>query len=262
MNTNLVTVVTSCSIEGWNKYGRKCLASMGQFWPKEAIYYLITEDRDLIPEDEVYRYTKSLDFQLLPLSASSQAVNFYARHANNATCKGMGNRPRGYDFRRDAWRFSKKVFAIQLAMGLHPYGRLIWLDADTITLKPVPIELLRRLPPEGSDIAYLDRSKIRYHSECGFVGYNLNNPATINFISAFASLYATDKVFELKEWHDSWVFDWLRVQTEIKNHQIPFTDFRHPFNFSELGQYMDHMKGRRKDEGLSTEHPRFTRRKG
>lgn len=254
-----VHVVTSCSLDGWDRYGYKCLSSLLPAWPKEINVHIVSEDH--LPLEQVARFegrTDRLTFH--PLYNYGPAKNFFERHKDNNSAKGKAAHM--YDFRRDAYRFSKKVFAIKLVSMLLPAGRLLWLDADTVTLHPVPLELLHRLPPDDYDIAFLDRSKLRYHSECGFVGYNLNRASTREFIAKFVQLYETDEVFKLKEWHDSWVFDWLRKSNGNKCYPIPYTNITHPFNYSELGKYMDHLKGARKKLGISVEHPRLKRTKG
>ena len=58
----------------------------------------------------------------------------------------------------------------------------------------------------------------------------------------------TDSLFDLPEWHDSFVYDLVRKTFESKNaftsHDICQGEiFDHPFVNSILGKYMDHMKG-------------------
>jgi hypothetical protein len=253
-----VTVVTSCSLAGWNSYAGKGIATLLQHWPVEANIHLVSEDK--LPLENVERWVGRPDrFHFHPLLNHAEAKLFYERHADNKRCKGTAKN--FYDFRLDAFRFSKKVFAIQMIAAKVQTGRLLWLDADTVTLHPVPMEMLERMPPEEFGLAYLARND-NYHSECGFVGYNLNLSETHQFINQFAGLYATDEVFKLREWHDSWVFDWTRKATGIKGYKIPHTNHGQPFNFSELGKYLDHLKGNSKRLGMSTLHPRHVRRKG
>lgn len=248
-----VSVVTSCSFGGWHEYGFKCLQSMMIHWPVEIDVHLVSEDR--LPVDQVQKWVKREGrLTTHPLYDNVHAKFFHEKHANDLRAKGKAKNT--YDFRLDAYRFSKKVFAIELMMARVQTGRLIWLDADTVTLSPVPIEMLERMPPEGSAIAYLARMK-HYHSECGWVAYNLDMEITRQFITQFSGLYHTGEVFKLKEWHDSWVFDWLRDRLNVPSHKIPHNNTGHPFVFSELGQYMDHLKGNRKRLGMSVEHPRY-----
>lgn len=258
-----VSVITSCSLGGWNAYGQKGVMSMLEHWPKEITFHLVSEDT--LPIECTKKWTQGQPNRLIfwNLNEYEPAREFYTRHATNMRAQGKESRNRSaYDFRLDAYRFSKKVFALRMVSRNMQGGRLLWLDADTHTLYPVPLELLRRLPPDKHHIAFLDRPG--YHSECGFVGYNLNYTNTQGFLERFAQLYASDEVFKLKEWHDSWVFDWLRkhMAADIRGYAIPHKNRSHPFVYSELGQYCDHLKGNRKALGISTEHPRFKRTKG
>ena len=95
------------------------------------------------------------------------------------------------------------------------------------------------------------------YSECGFVGYNLRHPAIRDFFAAFKAFYTTDKVLKQREYHDSWLFDLVRKGFERKGYRTHDIgegvglEAGHVFVNSQLGNYMDHMKGNRKSEGSS-----------
>lgn len=248
-----VAVVTSCSAKGFKEYGLRFLETFEALWPQGLPLFFVTEDMNEIDLPQLERRP----FHALSLTADSpqRVIDYFARHLNNKAARGESSRARpGYDFRLDAWKFSKKVFAINMAMERTQAQRLIWLDADVVTLAQPPMSLLRSMPPEGFALACLDRG--RYHSECGFVGYNLKHSQTRTFLTTFQNLYLDDFVFSLKEWHDSYVFDWLRRRSGIVSYRIPHRNPSHPFVYSELGRYMDHLKGNRKLAGKSPEHPR------
>jgi hypothetical protein len=252
-----ISVITSCSLDGWKRYGQRCITTLLHHWPKGIPIHIVSEDA-LPLHDLSKNLSAKIWLSFWPLNDNPLARDFYEQHRNTPACRGM--KTNKYNFRQDAWRFSKKVFAIDL-VAPKMNGRLIWLDADTVTFANVPIEFLQRMPPDDYGIAHLDRPG--YHSECGWIGYNLEVQGVRQFIARFAALYYSKEVFTLKEWHDSWVFDWLRKQMpEVKSWAIPYKSSVHPFVYSELGQYMDHLKGARKQTGISHDHPRFNRRKG
>jgi hypothetical protein len=71
-------------------------------------------------------------------------------------------------------------------------------------------------------------------------------------------MYSRDDIFKHKEWHDSYIWDILRRQFQDRCkfynlNPLAQTDAKagHPFINSELGKYMDHLKGDRKDTGKS-----------
>lgn len=253
-----VSVVTSCSADGWDKYGRKFVETFIQYWPKSVALYVVSEDP--LPLLELPK-CDDREVYGLSLERSLPWQTFRGNNSERKWVHGDGGSPRpqgcavrwtatsGYSFRHDAYKFSKKVFAIELAASMVVSGRLLWIDADALTFAPVPEDLPVRVLPPSSALSCLCR--VGYHSECGFVGYNLDHAETVRFIQSFVGLYTTEEVFNLAEWHDSWVFDWLRNKLMTSTYPIPHKSKGHPFINSELGRYMDHLKGSRKMRGKS-----------
>lgn len=246
-----ISVVTSCSAKGWEEYGKRFVSSFKQHWPVEIDLYVVSED-DLteLSSDRHRVWFRHLENEFLTKYKDAPWV-----HGSSKVRPPRGVAPnlrhgQGEGFRFNAYKFSKKVFAIELIAQTLKKGRLFWIDADVVTFAPVPVNLLDDMLPDGYAISCLDRGT-HYHSECGFVGYNLDDPEAFKFILTFAAMYDSDTVFELPEWHDSWVFDWVRKKLKTHTYAIPHKSNSHPFINSELGKYLDHMKGKRKAKGRS-----------
>jgi hypothetical protein len=248
-----VNVVTSCSRQGWDQYGARFVETFRQYWPKTVDLHVVSEDElPMSPQDS------EVVWNLNTWAAARKFLEANAdilwKHGHGA-CKRPDGVARhwqdrsGHSFRFDAYKFSKKVFAIELVANNLEGGRLYWVDADVRSFELVPYDLMVRMLPNDYALSCLARPG--YHSECGFVGYNLEQQAARNFIAAFSALYTTEAVFTLAEWHDSWVFDYLRNKLMTKTFEIPHKSKGHPFINSELGKYMDHLKGKRKDKGTS-----------
>ena len=254
---NALSVVTSFSERGWHEYGRRFCATFFEYWPKNVALHIASEDMDAVAVRDSAEH--ALEFHFHPLDnpfiqrfARDKRAQGREQHASDVgwTPKKLAD---GYNFRYDAYRFAKKVFAIEAAAAqCYAGGRLFWVDADVVTFEPVPLDLLERLLPDDVALSCLDRQP--YHSECGFVGYNLSHPAARGFIRDFAQLYEGGEVFGLREWHDSWVFDWLRLNMQVPTYAIPHCSKKQPFINSELGRYMDHMKGSNKALGRTPQH--------
>lgn len=255
----MTSVVTSFSEAGWNKYGKRCVETFDQHWHPSVHLIVVTEDAITVPPSSRGRTITQLDLNALPSAEeflAKMAPCLWAHGNSDAVRSGPHSETitraylpdRGYNFRFDAYKFCKKVFAIKMA-SLHAKERLFWLDADTVTHTDPPLDLLDHMLPPQFDLSCLQRAN--YHSECGFVGYRLDSVRTLDFIERFAWLYSSGEVFGLQEWHDSWVFDYLRKQLGIQTYAIPNKSRHHPFINSELGRYMDHMKGERKRYGRS-----------
>lgn len=257
-------IITSCSEAGFQQYGLKFLTSFDQFWPQDVKLNVVSEDRLALP-DSILRKRPLIKFW--DLNESKAACAFRDKHKDNPVANGFRaghvierwrSKKTGYDYRKDAYRFSKKVFAInQVLHYVTDNDQMVWLDADTVSLKPIPESLFADLPPSGAAIAYIDRHP--YHSECGFMAYNMRHALTRPFLREFSKLYESGSVFELPEWHDSYVFDWLRKRQGIPSFKIPYNNrhITHPFVHTKFGEYMDHLKGMRKERGVSHDHPRF-----
>lgn len=243
----MTTVVTSFGRQGYKDYGRRFLQTFRQHWPK-AVNLLIYHEG----QPELGGYDVIQDVESCRL--------FLERHRDDPVVQGLvrGEQHRwkrdcvekGYNFRFDAYKFSRKIFAIEHAANLTGAGKLFWVDADVVTFDDIPLSFLDRMLPDTVCTSHLGRAT-GYHSECGFVGYNLDHPSGLDFIKSFADLYRDDQFFQLPEWHDSWVYDWIRKKKEVSSFNISTESSGHVFVTSPLGRYMDHLKGDRKSLGRS-----------
>lgn len=211
-------VITSFSLAGHGFYGKRFLETYHRHWNLPLVVY--SEDELPIPH-------RRLD--------DPDHVKF--RDRSDATP----------DYRFQAVRFSHKVFSILDAAKAG--GLLVWLDADVVTFRDVPDDFIAGLLPKGKHIAYLGRDWM--HSECGFVVYDCDRLGA--FFDEWRRLYTSGEIYALKEWHDSYVFDYLREKLKVPSENIsgPGKRAHHPFINSPLGKYMDHLKGNRKDSGRS-----------
>jgi hypothetical protein len=133
---------------------------------------------------------------------------------------------------------------------------MYWIDADSLTFDDVTHDLLERVLPGGFYTDYLGRNNT--HPECGFMGFDLDHAYNREFMEFWRQLYDEDLVFDLPEWHDSYVYDMTRKAYQAKGLITAF-DVRddrdndhHPFVNSPLGEAMDHLIGpRRKIAGCS-----------
>jgi len=253
--------VTTFNKNGYQLYGQKMLESFLNFWPANLKMMVYIEnfaiDKDL---------ANNLRILTRDLNAVQDLTIFKNRHKNNQKAHGFWPEGRtAKEFQFDAVRFSHKVFSLYDCFKNPPleYKSMIWLDGDTITFRPVPDNFLETVAPRNFwnsgvgkqkyGISYLGRS--RQHSECGFMSFNKTHPLMPAFWEMFADMYRTDQIFDLAEWHDSFVFDHVRKIFEAKGminlNLTPKIASGHPFINCDLGLYMDHMKGARKRNGRS-----------
>lgn len=251
------TVVTTFHEAGLKQYGQRMIDAFDQYWPHEVNLLVYAENCKPI--------TGSHRVQVMDLLAlSPDLVRFKNKHANNPLANGttpkiIPKNLKDNTFKWDAVRFSHKVFAVIHACKTVESDWIIWLDADTVTFAPLSLDFLHSICDQQAMACYLGRDA-KYHSECGWVAYNRRHPDLNSFIDRWRDLYVTEDIFRLDEYHDSFVFDVLRKdfqqQRRTRFHnlspELPKKGPGHPFIASQLGLYMDHMKGsKRKSLGHS-----------
>jgi len=169
------------------------------------------------------------------------------------------NKGRSYkNFLQDAVRFSYKVYAYTYdIINDTESDFIIGIDADSVFYEPIDEEWVKEnLYREDCMLTYLGRGT--QYSECGFLGFNMKHPETKNFAKEMKKMYDRDRVYSLTEWHDSWVWDHVRMLFEknkdVKNFDIGDGKKSHVQARSVLGPIYDHTKGKRKEQGFSGEN--------
>tara|TARA_E500000331_G_scaffold11670_1_gene10692 strand:+ start:2657 stop:3544 length:888 start_codon:yes stop_codon:yes gene_type:complete len=273
-----IKVITSYKPGCWEQYGKKGIESMAEQFPKEIDIVVYAEE----PKPECkYDRIQWIDLN----TAEPELVKFKNKHKNDPVANGEleeieggvrrpaelqvkgGNDKNKGSFLWAAVRFANKVFCVVNAVrNSEEYDYVVWIDGDTFSFRPIPMSFFEQLLPQDTMLTYLGRENPKLNDggkypECGFVGYNLKHPEMQNFINDWEKLYVTDEVFKLLEWHDSYVFWHLTKKYRKESpYQIKVNDIgywkgvkgHHVFVNSELGEYMDHMKGKRKKIGTST----------
>lgn len=237
--------ITTCNADGWRQTGREMVRTFLQHWPLEVQMLLYAED--FVPEDDLLA-ARRLTVRRLPGWVDVfKKRNRFKHHLMS---------PKSYNYRFDAPRFSHKVGAITDAARMHDSSGLdsdvvlIWLDADTVTHAPVTLGFLDSLFPSGA-VAWLDRERL--YPECGFLMFRAGHPAFARLLWRFQAMYERDELFQLPEWHDSFVLQHLveeAVNERLMEPPVSLSGearvYNHVFIHSVLGSVMDHKKGDRK----------------
>ena len=159
------------------------------------------------------------------------------------------------DFITDGVRFSYKVYAYTHALMTQEADGLICIDADSVFHKPIDEEWIKKhIHKDDCMMTYLGRGN--HYSECGFLYFNLKHPAVLSYAHRMKSLYDTDSIYNLKEQHDSYIWDYVRKEFEkrgTRNFDIGDGKSGHVQARSILGPVYDHTKGNRKLKGRSPE---------
>jgi len=235
MRTPRTIVVTTMSLKGYELYGHR-------FWDS----YLST-----FPPLELAVYSE--DELPIPHLKLTLQEDFVKRNRHRST----------NNFKYDAVRFCYKPYAIKTAYDFFTQEpnntRLLWIDSDTVFKQRLTEEwITKNLYDQTAYLAYLGRPN--YHSETGLLLFNTQHPYTKTYINQVVNLYNTDNIYTLPEWHDSYIWDYVR-ELNTKEHahniskDIPKVPGGHILNYC-FGDTLDHLKGKRKQVGYSKEKQR------
>ncbi len=258
-----IAFVSSMNKSLYDFYGKRFLEEFAKYASKEILLLVVFEGE--YPEEIL---TLGQNIIVIPLLNEKHSL-FIKRFGKLEEAKGLrikkiienGQKKLNlsYDFRYNAVRFSFKPFSIQQSLDYIPKDvtHLIWTDADLRCKKNFSSQdLIEFIPNENQIMSYLGRKDS--YSECGFLGFNLKEKKTINYIDRMIEIYVSGEIFSLSQWHDSFIWDHVRV--EFQNNQgCVFKDIsgegankEHVYINTGLNKFFDHLKGpERKQLGSS-----------
>jgi len=245
----MVTVVTGFNQAGLEEYGYKTIDSFNKYWPKEVKRIVYLEEPADIVADEI-RYADSIP-QLIEFLKDNKD-NLFAHGKRPTKNWSEKDYKAGYCYKFDIMKFCKQVMYTYAGALDNKDGIYIWLDGDVLTTKQIPLSFLENIIPPGKSVAYLGRTN--KHSEIGFVAFRL--PDAIPLLYEYARPIIDGTVFKYDEWHSAYLFDKAVKLTGLSHHNMTPTGRGHVWFQSELGEYMDHLKGKRKTKGRSPERGR------
>ena len=261
-----ITVVTTFHKPGLDKYGQRFLDSFAQKVDSQIKLLVYAENCKPI--------VQSNNIIVLDAVESLPKLNkFKQRWKDVPKANGIppadikARRPRDWhkEFKWHAIRFANKVYAVFNACE-RSTDWVVWMDADTFVHNEWSYKQFKKLLPDDKWLTYVGRGKgSQTWPECGFYGMNLKHPMCVQFLKEFERFYedADNGIFELEEWHDSFVFGHILNQLrKIDNNVLDYSADMylkeaktggggHPLINTVLGTWIDHMKGDRKNTGKS-----------
>jgi len=260
----MFTLVTTFHQAGYDKYGKRMLDTVAQHFPEEVKLIAYYENMPK-PEGHSDRW-EFIDFN----EACGDKQNAFAtiaapyEHAvlneHRDPRPGRGQLTPGNRYLFEATRFAHKFYAMEHAERHNDSRYLVWCDADVVAIHDIPVSWLESLTEEGKLWSRVGRGsgiKVKY-PECGFMIWDTQNEHNARYWQLMRWLYDEGVLFQLEEWHDSYVW-WTAeqyVEQEVGHSiNVDLGDGYggHAFVKGRLGQYLDHLKGKRKDLGFSEE---------
>ena len=262
-----ITAVTTFHYAGMLEYGQRFLDSWAENVDQSIKLVVYAEDcNPTINSSNIIVVDAK---QALP-----KLVAFKERWGNVPKANGIPPqeiidvRPRDWHkkFKWDAVRFANKTYAVFDACEKYN-DWVVWVDADTYVHSPWSKEDFKRQLPDESWCTFVGRGTgSQTWPECGFYGMNLNDEKCLEFLAEFERMYedAENGIFTLSEWHDSYVFG--KILNKMRFEKPTVFDYSagiyvktaktggggHPLINTELGRWIDHMKGGRKQKRKSS----------
>ena len=262
-----ITVVTTFHQPGLETYGQRFLDSFAEQVDKKIKLLVYAENCNPVNPDPTQITILDAVESLPKLNAFKQRWKDVPKANGIPPDDIKARRPRDWhkEFKWHAIRFANKTYAVYDAC-TRSKDWCVWMDADTFIHSLWSYKEFKKLLPKNAYITYVGRGKgSQTWPECGFYGMNLNHPVCREFLKEFERMYedAENGIFELEEWHDSYVFG--HILKHYKEFDSSAYDYSaemylkeaktggggHPLINTVLGKWMDHMKGVRKEEGRS-----------
>lgn len=214
---NNIAFISTFPNDSWQVYSRQFLQSFTENVP----YPLMVQTDDDLLTNDINKILRPNDG--LAVGPEKDHKDFIKRNKDKDD---------PVNYRKQAVRFCHKVFAIHRVLdaakkarkaGIEAPRYLIWIDADVLITRKVTEEDIKKcLPKEGDAVSYLGR-KDWDHSECGWLAFDLDNGGG-EIIESVHFNYTQDDIFNMEQWHDSWVWDNIRKYRVPIGHSKPWTN--------------------------------------
>ncbi len=244
--------VTTFSQSGFDLYGKTMIQTFIQNMVGDLIVFTDAPLEGDVPQSPRVHYGILGD--VFP-----EVVKFKYRHCSPICHGRFGDT---YDYRFDAVKFSHKPAAIAATQRLISDGALeapdvlIWFDGDTVFKTPMSEEFLENQFPAWAHFGNFQRDN--NHMEGGVIMFRYSYENVPVFIRILWECYEHDQLFRMPAWTDCHVMDILAAGAQkdgflrVVNLGDEVSFFAsHPIVNSDWRQYIDHLKGARKENGAS-----------
>ena len=225
-----IEVITSVNQDYYDRIGRDCIDTYLEHWSMPLTVY-----------QEQFQVPAQPRLTLIDFDALGPDYDDFQSDA------GIGDRCK---------RFAKKAFCVIHAMHNSSADWLVWLDADTITLRSDPARLLSQLLRPRYLAMYLgvkydNHRGIRFGNwlvpETGLFAMNLRHAKTPMFKAEYQRRYLERDFADLRRSYDNDVFgavvesvpaDYIDLCSDLKK------AYKTPLKHTVFGEYLHHYKAK------------------
>lgn len=238
-------VVTTYNKKYYDICGKKMIQTFIEHWPKDVTLYCYYQEQ----EPEIY----ADNVQYIDLyGVNPQLKRFVFDNQLDEQKNGIINGK--YDFQRDGVKFSHKVFAQTHSLKRSTSDIILYLDADTYTHDKPNLDYIDSIMPEDHLCTYFGRPRL--YDETGFYMHNVQHYKSMRWAEALEKIYTEGELWTYPLQVDCYTMYAGRQkfkdepQLDLVEHHGGLGK-KHPFVNSPLGEFLDHLKGDRKELGHS-----------
>jgi len=179
-------------------------------------------------------------------------------------------KPEYYEFQstsnKQVQKFAKKAWSFIHAMENSTADRIVWLDADVLSVDHLPLKLLQDVLPSNvlsthmgvTYTAAKDGSPGRWFvPETGFFAVNTHHPQFKEFASEYKRHYVERDNTMLRRFYDNDVYGYVFEKLKAPGNDLckDFTKgYKTPLRHTVLGPYIEHYKAKHSKHEFSLEN--------
>ncbi len=235
-----IEIITSFNQGYYDLIGKDCVDTWLKYWPKELTLTCYVEEFQL-PE---HPRLKQISFDVF--------------------------KPEYYEFQstsnKQVQKFAKKAWSFIHAMENSTADRIVWLDADVLSVDYLPLKLLQDVLPSHvlsthmgvTYFAAKDGSPGRWFvPETGFFAVNTHHPQFKEFASEYKRHYVERDNTMLRRFYDNDVYGYVFEKLKAQGNDLckDFTKgYKTPLRHTVLGPYIEHYKAKHSKYEFSLEN--------
>lgn len=235
-----IEIITSFNQRYYDLIGKDCVETWLKYWPKELILTCYVEEFRLPDHPRL----KQISFDVFE--------------------------PEYYEFQstsnKQVKKFAKKAWSFIHAMEHSTADRIVWLDADVLSIASLPLDLLKDILPNEVLSTHMGVTYTAakngdagrwFVPETGFFAVNTHHPQFKEFASEYKRHYVERDNCMLRRFYDNDVYGYVFEKLKAPGNDLckDFTKgYKTPLRHTILGPYIEHYKAKHSKHEFSLEN--------
>ena len=239
-----IELATTYNKKYYDLCGKRMIESFVQHWPKHCTLHVYWQEQqpEIIEDNIVYHELYKVQPQL---------KEFVDKWKDDPEKNGWREDRQKWVWKNDGVKFSHKVFAQTHRIKNSTADVILYSDADTLYTAKPNLNYLSEICPNDALCTFFDRPKLR--DETGFYMHNPRHPRAKDWANRMEEIYLTGELWG----YDNMQADQYTMaigrdsfkdckQTDLMK-WYPGIKSSDPVTHSPLAEFLDHMKGDKKN---------------